>query len=38
MLGDLRNPLTFIAKYYQEFDAENTFEGRAFDVAVTFKF
>jgi hypothetical protein len=38
MLGDPRNPLTFIAKYYQEFDAENTFEGRTFDVAVTAKF
>ncbi|MGE3529026.1 MAG: transporter [Methyloceanibacter sp.] len=38
MLGDPRNPLTFIAKYYQEFDAENTFEGRTFDVAVTARF
>jgi hypothetical protein len=28
-LGDPRNPLTFIGKYCQEFDAENTFEGRA---------
>jgi hypothetical protein len=37
-LGDPRNPLTFIGKYYQEFDAENTFEGRAFDIAVTTKF
>ena len=37
-LGDPRNPLTFIGKYYQEFDAENTFEGRAFDIAVTAKF
>ena len=26
-LGDPRNPLTFIGKYYQECDAENTFEG-----------
>jgi hypothetical protein len=38
MMGDLRNPLTFIAKYYEEFGAENTFEGRAFDIAVTAKF
>jgi hypothetical protein len=38
MFGDLRNPLTFIAKYYQEFDAKNTFEGHAFDVAITAKF
>lgn len=38
MLGDPRNPLTFIAKYYKEFDAKNTFEGETFDVAVTFKF
>jgi hypothetical protein len=38
-LGD--NPadaLTFIAKYYQEFDAENTFEGHTLDVAVSAKF
>lgn len=38
MLGDPRNPLTFIAKYYKEFDAKNTFEGETFDVAVSFKF
>ena len=38
MVGDPRNPLTFIAKYYQEFDAENTFEGHTLDVAVTAKF
>ena len=30
--------LTFIAKFYQEFDAENTFEGHVFDVAVSAKF
>ena len=36
--GDPRNPLTFIGKYYQEFDAKNTFEGRSFDIAVTAKF
>ena len=38
MIGDPRNPLTFIAKYYQEFDAKNTFEGQAFDVAFTARF
>ena len=38
MLGDPRNPLTFIAKYYQEFDAENTFEGHTLDVAFSAKF
>jgi len=37
-MGDPRNPLTFIAKYYQEFDAEHTFEGHTFDVAFTAKF
>jgi hypothetical protein len=37
-LGDPRNPLTFIAKYYEEFDAKNTFEGHVFDVAFTAKF
>ena len=37
-LGDPRNPLTFIGKYYQEFDAKNTFEGRSFDITVTLKF
>ena len=25
-------------RFYQEFDAENTFEGRSFDIAVTLKF
>lgn len=37
-MGDPKNPLTLIAKYYKEFDAENTFEGEAFDLAVSFKF
>jgi hypothetical protein len=37
-LGDPKDPLTFIAKYYKEFDAKNTFEGEAFDFAVTAKF
>jgi hypothetical protein len=37
-MGDPRNPLTFIVKYYQEFDAEHTFEGHTFDVAFTAKF
>ncbi len=37
-LGDPQNPLTFIGKYYKEFDAENTFEGESFTVAVTAKF
>ena len=37
-LGDPKNPLTFIGKYYQEFEAKNTFEGRSFDIAVTAKF
>jgi hypothetical protein len=37
-LGDPRNPLTFIAKFYQEFDAKNTFEGHTFDLAFTAKF
>jgi hypothetical protein len=37
-VGDPRNPLTFIAKYYEEFDAENTFEGHSFDIAFTAKF
>ena len=37
-MGDPRNPLTFIAKYYDEFDAKNTFEGHVFDVAFTAKF
>jgi hypothetical protein len=37
-LGDPRNGLTFIGKYYQEFDAENTFEGHTLDVAFTAKF
>ena len=37
-LGDPRNGLTFIGKYYQEFYAENTFEGHTLDVAFTAKF
>jgi hypothetical protein len=37
-LGDPRNPLTFLAKYYQEFDAKNTFEGHTLDVAFTARF
>lgn len=37
-LEDPRNPLTFIGKYYQEFDAKNTFEGHTFDLAFTAKF
>jgi hypothetical protein len=37
-LGDPRNPLTFIAKYYEEFDAKNTFEVHPFDIAFTAKF
>ena len=37
-LGDPKDPLTFIAKYYKEFDAENTFEGESFHIAVTAKF
>jgi hypothetical protein len=32
-LGDPKNPLTLIAKYYDEFDAENTCH--FFDIAVT---
>jgi hypothetical protein len=31
-------PLTFIAKWYHEFGAENTFEGNIVDVAATFRF
>lgn len=31
-------PLTLLAKWYTEFDAKNTFEGNAFDVAASFKF
>jgi len=30
--------LTLIAKWYAEFDAQNTFEGNTVDVAATFKF
>ena len=37
-LGDPKNPRTLIGKFYQEFDAKNTFAGRAFDIAATFKF
>jgi hypothetical protein len=31
----LQSPQCPIAKYYEEFDAENTFEGESFDIAVT---
>jgi len=31
-------PLTLIAKWYKEFDAENTFEGDVIDAAASFKF
>ena len=34
-VGNPVNGLTFIGKYYQEFDAKNTFEGHAFDVGFT---
>jgi hypothetical protein len=37
-IGDPANGLTFIGKYYKEFDAENTFEGESFDFAVAAKF
>ena len=37
-VGNPANGLTFIGKYYQEFDAKNTFEGNAFDIAFTAKF
>lgn len=37
-IGDPANGLTFIGKYYQEFDAQNTFEGNTFDFAFTAKF
>ena len=37
-VGNPANGLTFIGKYYQEFDAENTFEGHTFDLAFTAKF
>jgi hypothetical protein len=37
-IGNPANGLTFIGKYYQEFDAENTFEGHTLDVAFTAKF
>jgi hypothetical protein len=36
--ADPTKALTFIVKYYQEFDAENTFEGHVFDVAFSAKF
>ena len=36
--ADPTKALTFIAKWYHEFDAENTFEGNVVDVAVSFKF
>ena len=37
-VGNPANGLTFIGKYYQEFDAKNTFEGHTFDLAFTAKF
>ena len=37
-IGDPANGLTFIGKYYQEFDAKDTFEGHTFDLAFTAKF
>ena len=37
-IGNPANGLTFIGKYYQEFDAKNTFEGNTFDFAFTAKF
>lgn len=36
--GDTPTPLTFIAKWYHEFGAVNTFEGDTVDVAGSFKF
>ena len=33
-----RGGLTLLAKWYTEFDAENTFEGNIVDAAATFKF
>jgi hypothetical protein len=37
-IGDPADGLTFIGKYYQEFDAKNTFEGHTLDLACTAKF
>jgi hypothetical protein len=37
-IGNPANGLTFICKYYQEFDAKNTFQGNTFDFAFTAKF
>jgi hypothetical protein len=37
-IGNPADGLTLIGKYYKEFDAKNTFEGEAFDFAVTAKF
>ena len=36
--ADPTKALTVLAKWYHEFDAENTFEGNVVDVAVSFKF
>lgn len=36
--ADPTKALTILAKWYHEFDAENTFEGNVVDVAVSFKF
>ncbi len=36
--ADPTKALTVLAKWYQEFDAKNTFEGNTFDLAVSFKF
>jgi hypothetical protein len=36
--ADPSKALTFIAKWYHEFEAENTFEGDVVDFAVSFKF
>jgi hypothetical protein len=36
--ADPAKALTILAKWYHEFDAENTFEGNVVDVAVSFKF
>jgi hypothetical protein len=37
-LGEGISALTLIAKWYAEFDAQNTFEGNTVDVAASFKF
>ncbi len=36
--GTTPTPLTFLVKWYNEFDAENTFEGNVVDAAFSFKF